>query len=110
MKTYLKRPVITLTMCMALAALSCPSFAGKYFEKVNYADLNLEQPGDVAVLYERIQDAARAVCKDDTLIWGYHRKALNRCIQRTVDLAVVRVDNTALTALHQGRSESVAKR
>ena len=79
---------------------------------VNYSDLNLEQPKDVAVLYERIQYAARLVCKDVTAtwIWGYHRKNFNRCFQGVVNTAVMRIDNTTLTALHQGQSESVAKR
>jgi len=110
MRTYLKQSVITITLATALSGLSSPSFAGGFFKKINYADLNLDQPGDVTVLYGRIQDAAGLVCKDKTAIWGYHRKSFNRCFEQTMDKAVMRIDNTALTLLHRGQNESVAKR
>ena len=112
MKTYLNQLIIALTLSLAIAGWSNPSLAGGYHQAVNYSDLNLDRPGDVAVLYARIQGAARTVCKismsatwDYSLITHYHQ-----CVQATVDKAVRGVDNDALTALHQGWMEKVAKR
>ena len=110
MNSYLNKLVVITILSIALTGLSCPSIAGQFLKRVNYSNLNLDRPGDVTVLYERIQDAARLVCKDDTATWGFHRKAFNRCFERTMDKAVMRVGNGALTALHQGQIESVAKR
>lgn len=112
MKTFLKQAVIVLTLAIALSGWSSPSLAEGYHQEVNYSDLNLDQPGDVAVLYKRIQGAARTVCKLDTATtWdGSLMTHYIQCIQAAVDKAVHGVDNDALTALHQGRMEKVAKR
>ena len=107
MKKYFNQLVIALAL--VLAGLSSPVFAGRSSEKVDFSDLNLNQQRDVAVLYERIQSAAEQVCKDDTAIWGYHRKAFHRCFARTMDKAVSQVDNPALTAYHLDRHQQVAK-
>ena len=112
MKIYCNRLIIALTLSLVITGWSSPSLAGGYHQAVNYSDLNLDRPGDVAVLYARIQGAARTVCKismsatwDNSLITHYRQ-----CIQATVDKAVHGVNNDALTALHQGRMEGVAKR
>ena len=110
MKTYFNQSIIAVALSVVLAGLSTPVFAERSFVEVNFADLNLAQPSDVAALYERIQVAARQVCKDDTAIWGYHRRAFNRCFERTMDKAVIRIDNPALTSLHLEGNQSVVKR
>lgn len=112
MKTYLKQSIIAMTLSIALAGLSNPSLAGGYHQSVKYSDLNLEQSGDVAVLYERIQDAARTVCQlDQSASWdGSLITHYQRCIRIVIDKAVHDVNNEALTTLHQGQHENVAKR
>lgn len=110
MKSFIEKSVIAVILSVILPGLCGPSFAGEYYAKVNFADLDLDQPGDVAVLYDRIQDAARTVCTDDTATWGYHRKAFDRCFGRTVDKAVTGIGNSTLTALHAGQNIPVAKR
>jgi UrcA family protein len=111
MKTHLKRSVIVMALSIALLGLSSPSFAGGYHRAVNYSDLNLDQPGDVAVMYERIQDAAKTVCRLDKSSWdGRVITHYRKCIQTVVDKAVHDVNHDTLTALHQGQNESAAKR
>jgi UrcA family protein len=74
---------------------------------VGISDLDLRTPAGVATLYERVQTAAKTVCGYkggdviETSFW-------NNCVRRTVDAAVTRVNNPQLTALHTGRSPTVA--
>lgn len=105
MKTLIGKSLITLTLTIALAGVSSPSFGGQPSKKVNFSDLNLERPADVAILYQRIQEAARKVCEKKSTPWEmYQDKVIEECIQVTVDAAVKDVDYFALTALHKGRS------
>lgn len=111
MKTYIYQSVIALTLFLALAGFSHPCVAASDVKWVNFADLNLNKPGDVAVLYKRIQKAAKDVCIGDwPSTWVYNRRAFKRCFKLTVDKAVMRIDNTALTAMHLNQSKSVAGR
>ena len=112
MKTYFNQSIIALALSLAVAGWSNPSFAGGYHQAINYSDLNIDRPGDVAVLYARIQRAARTVCRlsmsatwDSSQITHYHQ-----CLQATIDKAVQGVDNDALSALHQGQMGRIAKR
>ena len=110
MKTYFNQSVIVLILSLAITGWSNPSFAGQYRRKVNYADLNLDQPGDVAVLYARIQKAARLVCRRDMARWDeFVMTHYQQCLQMTVDKAVHDVNQDALTALHRGQMGSIAK-
>ena len=111
MKTYLNQSVIALILSLAITGWSNPSFAGQYHRKINYTDLNLDQPGDVAILYARIQRAARLVCRRERARWDeFVMTHYQQCLQMTVDKAVHDVNLDALTALHRGQMESVVKR
>ena len=110
MKTYYKHSIQAVILSTVLLATSNISLAGGYYKKIGYSDLNLEQPADVGVLYERIKSAAHVVCTDSTAIWGYHRKSFNRCFKKTVDKAVESINNSVLTKLHRGHEQAVAKR
>lgn len=110
MKTYYKHSIQAVILSMVLLGTSNNSPAGGYYKKIGYSDLNLEQPADVGVLYERIKSAAQVICTDSTAIWGYHRKSYNRCFKKTVDKAVKSIDNSVLTKLHQGQEQAVTKR
>ena len=109
MKTNLKQSLIAVALMVIFSGFSNPSLAGGFSKKIGYSDLDLEQPADVAVLYERIKHAAKIVCTDKTAIWGYHRRNFNRCYQRVVNKAVTSMDNNMLTTLHPGQENRVAK-
>jgi UrcA family protein len=67
-----------------------------------YADLDLNQPHDVRVLYHRIRLAADESCGIGE-ITGSHLKlpSWKQCVARAVDEAVTRLDRPALTAYHR---------
>lgn len=111
MRILLGKYVIAMTLTSALLGVTVPSLAEETGKTVSYADLDLNNPDDVAVIYERIQDAARMVCRDSSAPWdGQRTKHFNQCLQDTVDAAVQDVDNFQLTALHQQVREDIAGR
>lgn len=69
---------------------------------VRYADLDLNQPHDVRVLYHRIRLAADESCGIGE-ITGSHLKlqSWEQCVVRAVDETVTRLDRPALTAYHR---------
>jgi UrcA family protein len=69
---------------------------------VRYADLDLNQPHDVGVLYHRIRLAADESCGIGE-VTGSHLKlpSWKQCVARAVDEAVVSLDRPALTAYHR---------
>jgi UrcA family protein len=70
---------------------------------VKYADLNLSQQADTGELYSRLQAAAARVCSlrgTRELSQFMQRRA---CYNEALSDAVAKVDNSALTALHDAR-------
>ena len=105
MKTFIEKTLITMTLTFALLGVNQPSFAGGPGKRDDFTDLNLKQPADVAILYERIQEAARKVCEKDAAPYQMYRdKAIDECTRATVDATVEDVNFYALTALHKGQS------
>ncbi len=96
----------TLTTLCTLALAHQAAFAGPdaLSVKVSFADLDLNHSQGVAVLYDRIANAAKAVCaplegrdlKSSTLFRG--------CIHEAITGAVSRVDQPRLTAYYRQRS------
>lgn len=82
---------------------------------VHLGDLNFDRPGDVAVMYERINSAAEQVC---------HRRALNgsyvvspsdeHCVTDTVEKVVAGINRAPLTSFSRQhetvRVASIAQR
>ena len=70
--------------------------------KVQYADLDLNQPHDVRVLYHRIRLAADESCGTGD-ITGSHLKlqSWEQCVARAIDETVATLDRPALTAYHR---------
>ncbi len=70
--------------------------------KVQYADLDLNQPHDVGVLYHRIRLAADESCGVGE-ITGSHLKLQSwaQCVARAIDETVATLDRPALTAYHR---------
>ena len=71
---------------------------------VHLGDLSFDRPGDVAVMYERINTAAEQVC---------HRRALNgsyvispsdeNCVSDTVEKVVASINRAPLTSFSRQR-------
>lgn len=71
-------------------------------------DLDLAKTADVRTLYQRLQNAANAVCNAATKQHWQNTRARapqgwsQRCVQDAVDAAVRGVDNRRLAAVHTG--------
>ena len=69
-------------------------------------DLDLAKTDDVRTLYQRLQDAANAVCNAATKEHWQSTRARapqgwsKRCVQDAVDAAVRSIDNRRLAAVH----------
>ena len=70
---------------------------------VKATGLDLDKLGDVQALYERVQDAARAVCAAELRAHGTAPAGWSeKCVKDAVDGAVRQVDNELLTVVHRG--------
>jgi len=95
----------------AVMAFSFPAIAsaddkvvGKS-EKVSYSDLNVEKEAGAKQLYRRLQHASKRVCGVESLKIAGSIAAVsqaNRCYRTTLDSAVAKVNNAALTEIHEG--------
>jgi UrcA family protein len=70
-------------------------------EKVNFADLNVNNLAGVNVLYDRITRAARSVCTPADEF--AHHSEYAKCCATAVDAAIAKVNNPLLSAVHQNR-------
>jgi len=111
MQTSFGAIVITAMLSIALLVPASPAAADDSGQKVAFEDLDLNQPADVATLYERIQAAARSVCRNDSAPWdGRQASNYQKCFEGAVDLAVRDINNVSLTALHHEFGEKIASR
>ena len=106
---------------VALLAYSQQSFAATLVTEsgrtraVSTAGLDLEQPAGVATLYQRIQAAARAVCREEALDFRRDTRSFapagwrKSCIVQAVDGAVADAGNVRLSALHRDAPERVVR-
>jgi UrcA family protein len=75
---------------------------------VHFADLDLSRPNDAQKLYDRLQAAARKVCRGSGLGDGGGMEDLARlrlfhnCVDRALANAVSDVDSARVTAIQQG--------
>jgi UrcA family protein len=70
--------------------------------KVRYADLDLNQPHAVRVLYHRIRLAADESCGVGEITGSHLKlKSWEQCVAHAVDETVTRLDRPALTAYHR---------
>ena len=88
--------VISLVFCSPLGAQPTPAGPAR---KVRYSDLDLSTPNGVHTLYNRIQNAAWAVCLDIVPPTGPTFSENLKCRQTLVEYAVLQVNNRALSAL-----------
>lgn len=74
---------------------------------VKYADLNIASPSGARVLYERIRAAAQSACSF-FLFTSDEDEA--RCVRDTIERAVAKVDQPALSAAFNAKFKSSAGR
>ena len=71
---------------------------------VRYSDLNLSQPQDASILYNRIQRAAREACENDEAPSLARLQQFHRCVDQAVANAVAQVSSRQLTEIHEAQS------
>jgi UrcA family protein len=85
----------------AQLALADSSYYVIPMQRVDYSDIDLSRAAGANALYERLQTAAREVCRPlDSEQLALHKHYVN-CRTRAVADAVARIDNPLLTALHE---------
>ena len=95
---------------VAVFAFSVPAIASAddlkgRSEKVTYADLDVQKEQGAAVLYRRLQQASKRVCGVESARTAGGVRELTRqqqCYRSTLDQAVAKIDNAALTSIHEG--------
>jgi UrcA family protein len=101
--------VSVLSLACAAASADTPPVIGSHFELVRFNDLNLDQPRDVARLFNRVSSAADKVCGTRSFAAHYKKIAdYEICYKDTVASAVARIDRPSLTAYFQQRSSDLA--
>jgi UrcA family protein len=115
MNAVVTKSAVTLSLTAALLWLAVPAHADRIEGvtvsaptiKVSYADLDINKPRGLEVLYSRIQRAARSVCDYDysikELARGRHAKA---CYETAMDDAVRQINRPTLTAFHRTKARS----
>ena len=106
---------------VALLACSQQTFAAAVVSEsgrsraVGTADLDLDRSAGVATLYERIQAAALAVCREEALDFRRDTRSFaplswrKSCVAQAIDGAVADVDNVRLSALHRGTPDRIVR-
>ena len=73
-------------------------------------DLDLATERDARIVYERIDYAARAICRGEVLSFDPKRQRNRReCIERAITNAVNRAGAPLLTAIHLQQREQLAR-
>jgi UrcA family protein len=96
--------VSSLSIVSGLHAANAPADAVPERITVQFADLNLDRPADVAALYERINLAAEQVCQQRALNGAYVISArYGYCVSDTVYKTVARINHPSLTGFSKDR-------
>ena len=97
------RGLIAAAIFGALASGFSPVFAADPSSasiNVKYADLNIASPSGALVLYERIRAAAQSACN---YFWFKTDADEARCVQHTIENAVTKVNQPALSAVYNAK-------
>ena len=100
-----------LSLACAAAYAGTPPLIGSPLELVRFNDLNLDQPRDVARLFNRVSSAAEKVCGTRSFAGHYNKLAdYEICFKDTVASTVAHIDRPSVTAYFQQRSSEWALR
>jgi UrcA family protein len=111
MNAIIAKSIIGVCLAAVLAGYSAGTHAhessGVRSIIVGYAELDLSKPQGIEVLYQRIQGAAKRVCRAEPgSIFVPDRRAWTKCYVDATERAVRQVNLPTLTALHQSRTSS----
>lgn len=116
MKAVVTKSALALTLAAALAWPVVPAHADRIEGvtvssaptiRISFAELDINKPRGLQVLYSRIERAAKVVCGFD---YSPRELARNRqakaCYQTAVDDAVRQINRPTLTALHRAKTRA----
>jgi UrcA family protein len=76
---------------------------------VSVADLNLSSAAGARIVLQRIHNAAKTICGDETDVRLTERFALYQsCVKTTVDRTVASLDSPIVTAMNGGHPGAIA--
>ena len=100
--------VSVLSLACAAAYADTPPLIGSHLELVRFNDLNLDQPRDVARLFNRVSSAADKVCGTHSFAAHYNKIAdYEICYKDTVASTVAHIGRPSVTAYFQQRSSDL---
>ncbi len=106
MKTGILKAASAIVLGMGFIASAAAAPHSLYEEvtiKVKYEDLNINKEAGARVLYKRLRDATAEVCDKSSFS---RDRSLSRlgdakdCFEKTLDKAVLQVNNPVLTKIH----------
>jgi UrcA family protein len=103
--TGLRGLIATAIFGALVCSFSAVSAADRSSAPINvkYADLNIASPSGALVLYERIRAAAQSACN---YFWFKTDADEARCVQQTIEKAVTKVNQPALTAVYVAKNKT----
>jgi len=97
--------VSVLSLACAAAYAETPPPVGSHLALVRFNDLNLDQPRDVAHLFNRVKSAADKVCGTRSFATHYNKIAdYELCYKDTVASALAHIDRPSVSSYFQQRS------
>jgi UrcA family protein len=116
MKAALTKSALALTLTTAIAWTAAPAHADRIEGvtvssaptlRVSYAELDINKPRGLEVLYGRIQRAAKIVCGYDFSPQELARaRQAKACYNDAIDDAVRQINRPTLTAFHRAKTRS----
>jgi len=108
----MKSAIRNTLLAVLLGSMSAVATAGNASDSVpqrtvRYSDLNLASPSGVAVLYQRIRSAARAVCQAPLTSDLQAQSFAQRCAQDAIKRAVYEVNAPLLTGYYLAKTRPV---
>ncbi len=94
--------LVTATLLQATIISTASAAEAPTQRAISLRGLDLKRPTDVAVLYDRIREAAESVCGSDPVTGSHLRSdAQRRCVAASIDSAVATIDKAPLSAYHR---------
>ena len=94
--------VALLALASAAASTNPHDTEDRHSTQVDYADLNVHTIAGAAILYHRIERAAREVCGPDADLVRHGQ--WNSCCRMAIAAAVAKVNSPWLSAIHDTRT------
>lgn len=94
--------LVTATLLQATIVSTASAAEAPAQRAISLRGLDLKRPADVAVLYDRIREAAEAVCGNEPITGSHLRSnAQQRCIAASIESTVATIDKAELSAWHR---------